>query len=396
MNRAATAILLAASLSTAALADDAAPAGTLTAIANNVEASLVRAIVGLSENGLRQSLGEIDGVLSRTPNFRLGHLIKGDLLMARSGNPVAFAPVQVASRASVLPLQEEARARLQRFVDAPPAGHLPVPVLHLSSNQPNAILVDTGRSRLYVFANENGAPRLVADFYVSVGKKGSDKLREGDQKTPLGVYTIVSAKNKVSDLYGSGAFPISYPNEWDRMQGRNGHGIWLHGTPSDTYSRAPRATDGCVALTNDDLARLSRYVSVGRTPVVISDEVEWAEPDRWEASRREFLAAFEQWRTDWESLDTSRYLSHYAPVFRSQHKGYDAWVARKRQVNAGKSWIKVGVSDLSVLGRPGAEETVVVTFAQDYRSSNLSNRTVKRQYWSREKGSWRIVFETVV
>ena len=42
------------------------------------------------------------------------------------------------------------------------------------------------------------------------------------------------------------------------------------------------------------------------------------------------------------------------------------------------------------------DELLVVTFVQDYRSSNLSNRTVKRQYWSREKGLWRVVFETVV
>ena len=39
---------------------------------------------------------------------------------------------------------------------------------------------------------------------------------------------------------------------------------------------------------------------------------------------------------------------------------------------------------------------VVVTFAQDYRSSNLSNRTVKRQYWSRDQGRWRVIFETVI
>ena len=43
----------------------------------------------------------------------------------------------------------------------------------------------------------------------------------------------------------------------------------------------------------------------------------------------------------------------------------------------------------AVARRVVAEETVVVTFTQDYRSSNLSNRTVKRQYWAREGGRWR-------
>jgi murein L,D-transpeptidase YafK len=393
---AAAAALLAAALPSTAFADDIAPESALPAFANEVEASLVRAIVGLRQSGLRHAIGEIDVALAKTPNFRLGHLIKGDLLMARSGNPVAFGPLAASASANVAPLQDEARARLQHYLDAPPRDYLPLGMVQLSPGQSHAILVDTARSRLFVFANRNGEPRYVTDFYISLGKNGVEKRREGDQKTPLGVYTVVSSKEKLPDFYGSGAFPISYPNEWDRQNGRNGHGIWLHGTPSETYSRPPRATDGCVVLTNDDLQRLARYVTVGRTPVVITAGVEWAAPERWEASRRDFLAAFEKWRTDWESLDTNRYLSHYAAGFRADGKDIAAWSAHKRKVNAGKSWVKVGVSDMSVLGHPGDTSQVVVTFAQDYRSSNLSNRTVKRQYWSLEQGRWRVVFETVI
>lgn len=393
---AAAAALLAAVLPAATLADDAAPEGAFPAFANDVEGSLVRVIVGLREYGLRHALGEIDQVLAKTPNFRLGHLIRGDLLMASAGIPVAFGPLATSSSTSMAPLQDEARARLQRYLDAPPRDHMPQPMMQLAPTQPHAILVDTVRSRLFVFANSDGEPRYVTDFYISLGKNGVEKRREGDHKTPLGVYTIVSSKEKLPDFYGSGAFPISYPNEWDKQHGRNGHGIWLHGTPSETYSRPPRATDGCVALANDDLRRLARYVDVGRTPVVISAGIEWMAPERWQASRREFLAAFEQWRSDWESLDADRYLSHYSSRFRSEGKDLAAWSTYKRKVNAGKSWVKVTVSDLSVLGNPDSENMVVVTFAQDYRSSNLANRTVKRQYWSRDQGLWRVVLETVV
>jgi murein L,D-transpeptidase YafK len=388
------AALLATALPPAAVGDDAAAIPAPPAFANEVEASLVRAIVGLRENGLRHALGEIEHALAKTPNFKLGHLIKGDLLMARAGNPVAFGAPATAS-ASVAPLQDEARARLKRYLDAPPADHLPLPVMQLAPSQSHALLVDTSRSRLFVFANRDGEPRYVTDFYISLGKNGVEKRREGDQKTPLGVYTIVSSRDRLPDFYGPGAFPISYPNEWDRLHKRNGYGIWLHGTPSETYSRPPRATDGCVALTNDDLRRLARFVDVGRTPVVISEGVEWAAPGRWQESRREFLAAFEQWRADWESLDTTRYLSHYSPRFRAEGKDLATWGAQKRKVNARKTWVKVGVQDLSVLGHPD-DGLYVVTFTQDYRSSNLSNRTVKRQYWARDQGRWRVVFETVI
>ncbi len=380
-----------------ARADDDAGEPASSAFPNEVEAALVRAITGLSQYGISHALGEIDHILARTPNFRLGHLIRGDLLMARAGNPVAFGPTASVNAAGrTAPLQDEARARLKRFLEAPPADHLPLPVLQLAPGTGHAILVDTTRSRLFVFANAGGEPRRVTDFYVSVGKNGVEKTREGDQKTPLGVYTIVSSKEKLPDFYGPGAFPISYPNEWDRRHGRGGYGIWLHGTPSETYSRPPRATDGCIVLANEDLKRLAKYVDVGRTPVVITSGVEWADPERWAESRREFLAAFEQWRSDWESLDTDRYLSHYSRRFSADGKDVAAWGAHKRKVNAGKSWVKVGVSNLSLFGLAEGEDALVVTFEQDYRSSNLSNRTVKRQYWSREGGRWRVVFETVI
>ncbi len=393
--RAAVAALLAAALPFPSLADDAAPDTAVPAFANDVEASLVRAIVGLRESGLKHALGEIDVALSKTPNFRLGHLIRGDLLMARAGNPVAFGP-KASVNAGLAPLQDEARMRLQRYLDAPPRDSLPLPMLKLAPTQAHAVLVDTSRSRLFIFANRDGEPRYVTDFYISLGKNGGEKRREGDQKTPLGVYTIVAAKQKLPEFYCPDAFPISSPNEWDLLHGRKGHGIWLHGTPPETYSRPPRATDGCIVLANEDLKRLAKYVDVGRTPVVITSGVEWADPERWAESRREFLAAFEQWRSDWESLDTDRYLSHYSRRFSADGKDVAAWGAHKRKVNAGKSWVKVGVSNLSLLGLAEGEDALVVTFEQDYRSSNLSNRTLKRQYWSREGGRWRVVFETVL
>ena len=271
-----------------ALADGSlVPNGAGPAFANEVEGSLVRAIVELRDSGFKQALAEIDKTVASQPNFRLAQLVRGDLLMAQRGRPIAFASNAVPA-ASLAPLQDEARVRLHRYLDAPPVDELPASLLQLAPDQAHALVVDTSRSRLYVYANDLGRPRYVTDFYISLGRYGVDKEREGDQKTPIGVYTITSEKEKVPDFYGPRAFPLSYPNDWDRMHGRRGHGIWLHGTPSETYSRPPWATDGCVVLTNDDLARLSKYVDVSRTPVVIGQSV-WLDRAHWEADRQAFL-----------------------------------------------------------------------------------------------------------
>ena len=390
--------ILAFAVAAAALADGSgggALAIPAVAFSNEAEAALVRAITGLREHGLKTAMLEVDNLLARNPNYKLGHLIRGDLLMASAGQPVAFAST-AASAASVTPLQDEARVRMKRYTDAPPVDYLPAPLLQLAPKQSHALLVDTSRSRLFVYANDLGRPRYVTDFYISLGKNGIDKSREGDQKTPIGVYNLLAMKDKLPDFYGPGAYPLSYPNDWDRINGRAGHGIWLHGTPSETYARAPWATDGCVVLTNEDLARLSKYVDVSRTPVVIGQAVEWREPGRWEAERDAFLAAFRKWKSDWESLDANRYLSHYSRNFRSERRDFAAWSARKRQVTSGKTWIKVGVSEVSLFEYPGSRDLMMISFEQDYRSNNLSNRTSKRQFWSREGGEWRIVHEAVV
>ena len=365
------------------------------AFASEVEASLVRAIVGLRQSGLRHAMGEIDKALERSPNYRLAHMVKGDMLMARAGRPVAFASVNAAPD-SVAPLQDEARVRLQRYLDAPRVDDLPASVLQMAPSQQHVILVDTSRNRLYVYANDRGRPRYVTDFYTSLGKNGVEKQRQGDQKTPLGVYTVIAARERLPDFYGPGAFPLDYPNEWDKLHGRNGHGIWVHGTPSETYARPPWATDGCIVLTNEDFKKLARFVDVNRTPVVIGASVEWREGARWEADRENFMGTFQKWRADWESRDIDRYFAHYAANFRSETRSIDAWKAQKRKVNAGKTWIRVGTHDVSLFAYPGERPMMMVTFEQDYRSNNLSNKTHKRQFWVREGNAWRIVHEAVL
>ena len=62
-------------------------------------------------------------------------------------------------------------------------------------------------------------------------------------------------------------------------------------------------------------------------------------------------------------------------------------------MNAASQWIKVGVSRVGMLRYPRERDVVVVTFDQDYRSDGLSNVMRKRQYWIKEDGRWKILYE---
>ena len=292
-------------------------------------------------------------------------------------------------------LRDEAIARLRAYRDKPPTNYVPRYLLQLGPEQKYAVVVDTKRARLYLYRNDNGTPRFVADFYASHGKAGAEKVREGDNKTPVGVYHVVSQidSSKLPDLYGDGAFPINYPNEWDKRAGRTGYGIWLHGVPSDTYSRPPSTSQGCVVLANQDFNTLSSYMQVGLTPVIISNDVEWLNMDDWQAERSALNDAIKHWRSDWESLDVDRYLTHYAQKFQSGRLDLAGWKQRKQRVADGKRWIKVSIERISMFRSPGRDDVVEVTFEQRYASNNHTDVSRKRQYWVKENGHWRIAYE---
>ena len=372
----------------------AAPDSRNIETSHNSEAHLAKSLQAIKNSRLDIALNEVDSLLRINPNFKLAHLVKGDVLMARAGAIDNFGSAAHAPRDKIEDLRDEARVRLQRVLSQSDIKLIPRFLWKLDAQQKYALVVDTSRATLFVYENVNGEPRYVTDFYITIGKLGTEKVSEGDKRTPIGVYFVKAdlPKSKLADLYGSGAYPLSYPNEWDRKNKRTGSGIWLHGTPSGTYSRPPRASDGCVVLANEDLNKLAPYLQVGITPVIITNQMDWSN-EQDQAERDALLQEVEQWRKDWASLDTDAYLRHYSRDFSSDSVNYAAWAKQKQLVNSAKAWIKVNLSNVSVFTYPEQPNMVVVNFEQDYTSSNLSNRMKKRQYWIKHNDRWQIVYE---
>lgn len=406
LNRALISTLLCSLLISAAHTspDSAPPLQTIASVdqkqrqlvldSHSTEVQLAKSLQAIKNSRLDIALNEVDSLLRIYPNFKLAQLVKGDVLMARAGAIDNFGSAANAPRDKIEDLRDEARVRLQRVLSQTDSKLAPRFLWKLEKRQKYALVVDTSRATLIVYENVNGEPRYVTDFYITIGKLGTEKISEGDKRTPIGVYFIKAnlPKSKLADMYGSGAYPLSYPNEWDRKNKRTGSGIWLHGSPSDTYSRPPRASDGCVVLANEDLNRLAPYLQVGITPVIITNRMDWSS-EQDQSERDTLLQAVGQWRADWASLDTGTYLKHYSRDFSSDRMDYAAWVKQKHQVNSTKSWIKISISNISVFTYPEQPNMAVVNFDQDYNSDNLSNRMKKRQYWIRQNDHWQIIYE---
>jgi murein L,D-transpeptidase YafK len=383
---------------TAVNADGNLPAGfhqTSFGKTRNVEGLLAQSLLQITRGQTDAALATINSLLNIAPNFKLAHLVRGDLLMARSRELVSFGSINNAPQGTIVDFQEEARVRLQRYLAQHDVQHVPEYLWRLDPEFAHAIVVDIAKSRLYLYSNDNGTPRYMADYYITVGKNGVGKQKEGDKRTPEGIYFAgKQLQRKLPDFYGSGAFPLNYPNEWDMRQGKDGHGIWLHGTPGDTYSRPPRASDGCIVLSNPDLDALKSYLKNGSTPVIIARDAQLVSNTQLTSQKADLLREMENWRKAWEAQETERYLGFYSRDFFTKNSDFDDWAAEKRRKQTTAAPTEITLSNISVFRYPNdQQEMVVVNFEQQYKSNNLNDRMRKRQYWVLENKRWKILYE---
>lgn len=373
---------------------------------DDFEARLLKSLVLFQAGQLEGAIDELRELTERAPKFQLAHLILGDLLLARFdqvddlGDSPLLQQVNSEQEECIRQLRREARARLKGYLTLVGDVEVPRVLLSLSPATKYALVVDKGNNRLYIYRNLGPGlpPELVDDYYIVLGRKTGDKFREGDLRTPNGVYFVTSylPDEKLPPLYGSGAFPVNYPNEFDRHLQKTGTGIWLHGTHKDLYSRPPLDSEGCVVLTNEEFSRIAPYVEIGRTPVIISEQVEWLPTRAWLDQNIEIQATLEQWRQSWEETDFSGYMEMYASDFWA--KGYDrqGWASHKKQVFAGKTFQKIALDDLSLLAYPktlDGRPMVVANFIQRYRSNNFNGDMRKRLYMVKEQEGWKVLYE---
>jgi murein L,D-transpeptidase YafK len=365
------------------------------------EARLIEIYKLIGQANPREALRKAESLVKDHPNFQLAQLVYGDLLagFTRPLRAPGDLPEITASKAAaplLAELRQESLLRLRALRERPAPGTVPSQFLALSPRNKHAIAVDASRSRLYLFENTATGIKLVADYYISVGKSGIEKSVEGDLRTPVGVYFITSNLNPKSlrDFYGSGALPINYPNQLDVKRGKTGGGIWLHGTPPAQFSRAPLSTDGCVVLANPDLERIIRTVEVRSTPVVIAHNLKWVAPQSLTADSKSFESVLQGWHSAKSSGDIARLTAWYTPDFTSYGKTLAEWTPALQTEIKQLGGRDIQLKDVSYLRWTDSTDTMVVTFGELVKGAK-TGRT-KRQYWVRQGSQWKIFFEGTI
>lgn len=120
------------------------------------------------------------------------------------------------------------------------------------------------------------AGQVLKTYKIALGGEPvGPKTRQGDHRTPEGVYAIDS-RNAQSKFHRS--LHISYPNAADREHARKlgispGGDVFIHGLPNGygfvgAAHRARDWTDGCIAVTDQEIEEIWKLVDNG-TPVDI-------------------------------------------------------------------------------------------------------------------------------
>jgi hypothetical protein len=164
------------------------------------------------------------------------------------------------------------------------AENLPGYVLLLPESVKTVLIAETDTATLHRYAVANTAVTSTDTRRMSIGQNGVDKTRSLDTRN-------------LHEKYGPVAFPLDYPNAWDVRNRRTGSGIWIHGVAAGGGLRPERDTDGCIALSNNELLALEPDLTPLQTPVIVTRRLQAANSADTRAVRDELLAALNEWQS---------------------------------------------------------------------------------------------------
>lgn len=261
----------------------------------------------------------------------------------------------------------------------------------------DVVIVKTNKSDkvLKVISYKDG--KLKEEFEqkeVITGLMG-DKEKEGDLKTPVGFYELGRKFLPGDPYYGPFAFATSYPNLLDKVQGRTGGGIWIHGYPLDGTRLDEFKTRGCIALFNDRLEDFAKVVADKRV-YVLTEEKEKIFTNKDEVAS--LLASLFAWKHAWTISDIDTYLHFYdsREFKRFDKSNFTQFSAMKRIIFSRKEQKNIKFSNINISPYPNLknEKMFRISFYEDYYTKSYQFKGNKILYVKLDKdGKMKILAE---
>jgi len=251
------------------------------------------------------------------------------------------------------------------------------------------IVVEKNTQQLFLYAYD-GTFNEKLRLNCSTGEVAGDKSCSGDKKTPEGAYFLTKEfkKRDLAPIYGTRAFSIDYPNFFDRIEGRNGYSIWLHGTDKPV---TPMDSNGCIVLANNDIDRLAKYIDLNKTPIVIVDKLSFVSEDNNKKIKDSIFKFLSEWNDALENSTYHEYLNFYSSEYVPDISWWSDWMRIKKNFQSSGLKLSVDLKRNSIFRHNGI---YMVLFDQAVSSSDrnlLVGR--KKLYISDRQGQFKIVGE---
>ncbi len=274
---------------------------------------------------------------------------------------------------------------------------IPAYLIRLPPSVQTVFVAETSAASFHRFENTTD---MEVDYrgstYMSIGENGDGKQRNGDRRTPLGIYFVTEQLNtsKMHEKYGVMAFTLDYPNAWDRRLQRTGDGIWVHGVDRRGGKRPALDTDGCIALPNETLTKLESQFRPNVTPVVIARTVNWVDRSEVDKLGAELDRVITQWADSLRRGDAHTYLSLYDDDFQHWSMNKAEWTAFHANTLEARSIQEVAVSDLLLLADPVEDGIYLSRFRLAVAEEPNTVVLTKRLYWRRSaEGELKVIAE---
>ncbi|HED6023212.1 TPA: murein L,D-transpeptidase, partial [Campylobacter coli] len=208
-----------------------------------------------------------------------------------------------------------------------------------------------------------------------------DKQVEGDLKTPVGFYELGRKFNPGDPYYGPFAFATTYPNLLDKVQGKTGGGIWIHGYPLDGTRLDEFKTRGCIALFNENLEEFAKVVQ-DKKVFAMTEEKEKVRAKKEDIAA--LLADLFAWKLAWTDSDINTYLNFYdeKQFKRFDKMKFEQFASMKKSIFSRKEDKKIKFSDINISPYPNVENETMyrISFYEDYYTKNYQFKGDKILY----------------
>ena len=252
-----------------------------------------------------------------------------------------------------------------------------------------AVVVEKSTQQLFLYAYD-GTFREVFRFNSSTGENHGPKTLNGDQKTPEGVYFFIDEYEDryLSEIYGTRAFPLDYPNLRDKIAEKTGSAIWLHGTDKPLK---PYNSNGCIALANKDIDQLAAYIRLNETPIIIVETLKSSSLEASATVLDQIQTSLELWKHALSKGSYHDFLALYSDGYLPNISWWPQWYKLRKEQQANNQNLVIRQESLMVF----RHEDVYTLLFDLYIRLSSDERFVARKklFYQIENNAPRIIGE---